>query len=320
MVNILVTGVGSTTAISVIKALKQKTEPKIKIIGTDINQKTEIAGSYFCDRFYQVPLAISDEYISNLLKICLEENIKIVFPIHDLELEVIAEKIDLFKEKNIDVWVSDLKTIKTCNDKYKTHLFLKNNNFYSPQTWLIEDLETQQDQLNYPVVIKPRQGVSSVDIFQADNELELKVFLNKVKNPIIQEYITGEEYTIDIVTDKSYKLIAVVPRKRIMTKAGISYKGITVKNETLIAEIIKLTEKLKIRGPCNFQCRMKNNKPYFFDINPRFSGGLPLTIKSGVNSPYLLVEISLGKKLNHNKLLDFQADLYMTRYWEEIFI
>ena len=43
-INVLITGVGSTTAISVIKGLKKQNKYKINIIGTDISQENSIAG------------------------------------------------------------------------------------------------------------------------------------------------------------------------------------------------------------------------------------------------------------------------------------
>ena len=51
-VNILITGIGSTTAISVVKGLRQQKEISTKIVGVDINHRNEIAGSRFCDIFY----------------------------------------------------------------------------------------------------------------------------------------------------------------------------------------------------------------------------------------------------------------------------
>ena len=87
---VMVTGIGSTTAISVVKALRQQKEVIVKLIGVDINRKNEIAGSQFCDRFYTVPEAVAANYITELIKICQFEGVLILFPIIDIELEVIA--------------------------------------------------------------------------------------------------------------------------------------------------------------------------------------------------------------------------------------
>ncbi len=313
---VLVTGMGSTTAISVCKALKQITDISIKIIGVDINLKNEIAGSILCDTFYTVPLASQENYIEDLIKICKIENVQIVFPIVDDELEVISYNLHIFEEHNIFVWLSNYKTILTCNNKYKTYQFFIENGFKTPKTWLPKEINFND--LLYPLIVKPINGRGSQDVYLVNNPKELEVFVNRVRSPIIQEYIDGKEFTIDIVADQFFNILATVPRERIETKSGICSKGKTVNQKTLIKQSQKIINALKIKGACNLQCRMRQHEPIFIEINPRFSAGLPLTVASGVNSPEILVKLALGKKLD-KEYYNFQAGTYMTRYWEEVF-
>ncbi|AVH64255.1 carbamoyl phosphate synthase-like protein [Nostoc sp. 'Peltigera membranacea cyanobiont' N6] len=318
MINVLITGMGSTTAISVVKGLRQQKEIKLRIIGVDINNKNEIAGSYFCDAFYRVPWAIDSNYISELVKICKLENIHIIFPIVDSELEIIAANINLFCAINIKVWLSELKTIQICNDKYKTYNFLLKHQFCTPQTWLPEEVKGREEEMTYPLIVKPRNGFSSIDVFRVENAVDLLQTLKKVNQPLIQEYLSGTEFTIDVVTDDKSHILAVVPRERIQVKAGISYKGRTVKDEKLSEPAKEIAQALNINGHCNIQCRLQNNVPKFFEVNPRFSGTLPLTIAAGINSPLMLVKLAQGKNLDQS-FFDFKENVYMARYWEEIF-
>lgn len=158
MINVLITGMGSITAISALKGLRKQTEINIRIIGVDINEGNRIAGSYLCDKFYKVPYAVEDTYIPQLLEICKKEDVRIIFPIIDIELEVIASAIDRFKDKGIFVWLSESKTIKICNDKYNTFRFFKKNDFPTPETWLPKEIENIKDQLAYPLILKPIDG------------------------------------------------------------------------------------------------------------------------------------------------------------------
>jgi carbamoyl-phosphate synthase large subunit len=318
MVSILITGMGSTTAISVIKGLRKQHEISIRVIGVDINAENTIAGSTFCDKFYTVPLAIGQNYIPEILRICELEKVEILFPIIDIELEIIAENIEAFQNRGIQVWLSNLRTIQICNDKYKTYQFFKENQFSTPQSWLPEEVADREERMPYPLIVKPRRGVSSIDVFRVENVSELKRALSHVKQPILQECLEGEEFTIDVVSDRESNVLAVVPRKRIHVKAGISYKGLTVADNSLIEQATKIAQSLKIVGHSNIQCMAKGGKAYFFEVNPRFSAALPLTIASGVNSPLLLVKLSLGERLKRDDL-KFQEGVYMARYWEEIF-
>jgi carbamoyl-phosphate synthase large subunit len=318
VINVLITGMGSTTAISVVKSLRQQKEIKVRIIGVDINNKNEIAGSYFCDIFYRVPWATNSNYISEIVKICKVENIQIIFPIVDSELEIIAENIELFCAMNIKVWLSKLKTIQICNDKYKTYKFLLKHHFTTPQSWLPEEVKGSEDKMTYPLIVKPRNGFSSIDVFKVENAVDLLQTLKKVNQPIIQEYLSGTEFTIDVVADDESHILAIVPRERIQVKAGISYKARTVKDEKLSEQAKEIAQALNINGHCNIQCRLQNNVPKFFEVNPRFSGTLPLTMAAGINSPLMLVKLAQGKKLEQ-RFFDFKENVYMARYWEEIF-
>ena len=47
----------------------------------------------------------------------------------------------------------------------------------------------------------------------------------------------------------------------------------------------------------NIQCRMVDGPPKVFEINPRFSGGIPLTIAAGADFPAMLVDLALGRRV-----------------------
>ncbi|MGB3206622.1 MAG: ATP-grasp domain-containing protein [Crinalium sp.] len=318
MIPVLVTGMNSVTAISIVKGLRQQAELLLHIVGTDTNLKNEIAGSSFCDQFYTVPKAVEDNYISQLVDICVAENVKIIFPVVDIELEIIATNIEVFRNQGIQVWLSNLETIQTCNNKYQTYKFFLDHKFATPQTWLPEEITGREADFPYPLIVKPIDGRSSIDVFCVEDVAALQQALKKVNQPIIQEYLEGKEFTIDVVADEDSRILAVVPRERIEIKAGISYKGRTVKDQQLIEKATDIAQKLQIKGACNIQCRVKDNLVKFFEVNPRFSGTLPLTIAAGVNSPLLLVKLALGQNLE-KEYFDFKEGLYMARYWQEVF-
>ena len=56
-----------------------------------------------------------------------------------------------------------------------------------------------------------------------------------------------------------------------------------------------VTQTLPFAGPLNIQCRVVNGEPTVFEINPRFSGGIPLTIAAGADFPRYLVDLALGR-------------------------
>jgi carbamoyl-phosphate synthase large subunit len=318
MVNILITGIGSTTAISVIKGFRKQNKFDLKIVGTDINEINRISGSSFCDRFYTVPPATHPNYVPELLEICEKEKVQVIIPIVDIELEIVSSKIELFEEKGIFVCLSENKTINLCNDKYMTYKFLIANNYPTPTSWTPEEIEYKQIQTSFPLIVKPRNGVSSKSVYRVESNKELEIVIKKVNNPIIQECLEGKEYTVDVFNDCHSNLVIAVPRERIETKAGISFKGRTVKNDRLMHYSKSIAKKLNIKGACNIQYIIDEEGPKCIEINPRFSGSLPLTIEAGVNMPLLSLEMAIGKDLSKD-ICDFKEGVYMTRYWEEVF-
>jgi carbamoyl-phosphate synthase large subunit len=317
-INVLITGVGSTTAISVIKGLKKQTKYKINIIGTDMFQENCIAGSKFCDKFFTVPEAFNEhKYIEELSTIIKNESIDILIPIVDIELEIIAKHIKTFD--NTFVLLSSYETVKRCNDKMETYEFFNKFKIPTLKTVSIENFDNINQKISdsgmqYPLIAKPRNGVSSRDVYEINN-LEETVLIKRIDNPIIQEKGFGEEFTIDIFGDGN-KLISAVPRKRIEMRSGISYKGKTVKNNLLIKFSEKIYDELKFVGPANLQCFINDNQINFFDINPRFSGSLPLTIEAGINTALYALQLCMGDKLE--QVNDFK-EISMCRYWEEIY-
>jgi len=315
-VTVLVTGVGATTGISVIKGFRQQDEFRVRVVGTDINPPHMIAGSSFCDMFYTVPLAVDPDYVPALLNICVKERVQVLIPIVDPELLVLAEHKERFTAIGVKVVVSDPDTVRICNDKYATFQFLRLHGIPTPETWLAEEI-TNPEILTYPVFVKPRDGVSSVNAFRVDSPEELSWAMKRVSNLVIQEYLDGDEYTTDVFADFEGRVFAVVPRQRLQTKAGISYKGRTCHDERLIEWGRHITEALDIRGPTNIQCMVRGDDIRYFEVNPRFSGSLPLTIAAGVNAPLWVLRLVLDER-SPESLLPFQ-DMLMTRYWSEVF-
>ena len=74
--NLLLTGAGAPGAPSIIKCLRKNGERTIRIVGVDMNEKSN--GRRLVDVFYQVPPARDEGYIDAILKICDREKIDIV--------------------------------------------------------------------------------------------------------------------------------------------------------------------------------------------------------------------------------------------------
>jgi carbamoyl-phosphate synthase large subunit len=313
---VLITGAGTVTCQSVIKGLRQQSELQIHITTVDANPMS--AGRYLGDSFHIVPLASDPGFLNALLEIAKRESIGLLVPIIDYEFQKIAENREKFEGWGCRVAISSPETIATCNEKDRTYRFFMEQGVPTPATWLPPRLPGREE-IPFPIFVKPRMGRASIDVHKIGTLAEFDFMKGRVEDPIYQEFVAGEEYTIDTLSDFSRRVIGVVPRQRVEMKVGISYKGITVRDAEMIRLGKFIAEKAGIIGHANIQCFKTPQGLKFFEINPRFSGTLPLTIAAGLNSPLLLAKLALGEEVQR-AVDEFEEGLVMLRFWDEIMV
>jgi carbamoyl-phosphate synthase large subunit len=148
---------------------------------------------------------------------------------------------------------------------------------------------------------------------------ELAFFLDYVADPIVQEYLDGPEFTIDVLCDGRGRPLSIVPRERVVIRAGVIDRGRTVNDPALIALAEQACQAIRFAGPINIQCRMRGGEPVIFEINPRFSGGIPLTIQAGADFPQMLVRMALGRHVAP-QIGGFRDHLWMTSFETSFFL
>jgi carbamoyl-phosphate synthase large subunit len=321
-INIGVTGTGSLIGQSIIKSITRshRISDKINIIGFDYFKET--VGSFWCNRNYILPDILDKQvseiqYIEFLISIIKENRIRILFVGVDFELYIFSEYKDyIFSKTECVVMVSDKDVIEIADDKYKTFEFLVRNNLPAPESWVIETLP---DNLNYPLIVKPRKGARSVGVQLVKNEFELNTAINHTHNPIIQEYIGTEEteFTCGIIYFENQLKHSIALNRSL--KGGNTYISNYSKNTNfLVYEYIsKISSALKPFGSCNFQLRISGDgTPKLFEINARHSGTTYIRSLFG----YMEVEYICEYILNNNEIKFNTKDGKVVRYYDEFFL
>jgi len=304
--------------IGVVKALRLEFGQGLQIVGTDVIGLTpSFYIKDFLDAMYLVPRADKPEFTQRVLDICKKEAVNVLIPCTDHEVLPLSLKRAKFLEQGIRISVSPPETIRVCRDKWLTYLTL-NKHLPMSKSALPDNLMDALQFVGLPVVIKPRAGWGTRDIYIANTISEARILVKKVANPLLQECLSGEEYTVDCLANKDGKGLCVVPRKRIATRFGMSIRGVTVKDNELIELGETLMESLKFVGLFNFQARKHNGKATIFEINPRFAGTGILSVMAGVNLPALAVKDLCGMEMPTS--FDFQDGLFITRYMEDCFV
>lgn len=315
-INVLILSAGRR--VELVKCFKEAAklaEVNSKIVTADLSNTAPAI--YFGDKNYIIPRIGSDKYILTIIDICNKEDVKLIVPTIDTELLILAENKNLIEDKTkAKVLVSDEKVIKICRDKINTNRFFEENGFGVPKKISQEELCIKE--LKFPLFIKPLNGSSSINAFKVNNLKELSFFNEYIENPIIQKFIEGDEYTIDVFLDFEANPITIVPRKRLATRGGEVSKGLVVKDKELIEEIKKVIQKLKPIGHITIQCMKTKDGIKFIEINPRFGGGAPISIKVGANSPLNLYKLLKGEILDYNE--DYKDNILALRFDEAIFL
>lgn len=315
-INILITA--ASRRVPLIQAFGQALKRlglKGNVITTDMSRLSP--GLYFGSRHYIVPLTTEKQYIPIIKTICFRERIHLLIPTIDDELPLFGRHTEDFRAMGIQVAVSSENTGVICNDKYLTARYLSEKGIPFARTWLAAELDFSE--VEYPLFLKPRSGRGSVGANIIRNERDLRFFLDYVSAPLVQEFLYGKEFTVDVLADFGGKVISVVPRERIVIRSGVTDRGQTVKHRGLIDLAIRTSEALDIRGPANIQLKMHNEKATIFEVNPRFSGGIPLTIAAGADFPAWLIEMSSGKRVRPC-IGKFTDKLIMACYEAAIFL
>lgn len=304
--NILLTSVGRRGYL--VKYFKDALNGKGKVYVSNSDNKSP--AFRYADDYIVTPLIYDSTYIDFLLKYCKEKDIKVVISLFDIDLYILAKNKYRFKENGISVVVSDQEFIRICNDKWLTFEFLSKNNIPTPKTFLSIELAKEsinKGELSYPLIVKPRWGMGSMEIFSADNDEELNIFYKKIKknieksylkyeskqdvdnSVIIQEKIIGQEYGADIINDLNGNYQNTIIRKKIAMRAG----------ETDIAEIVenkkieKIAQNISICfnhvGNLDIDILCNANGYHVLEMNARFGGGYPFSHLAGVNLPLAII-------------------------------
>lgn len=293
-IHILFTGVGRR--VELIQAFREAAlclNITLKLYGADMTNTAPAL--YYCDFYRPVCGMREDTYIDELLTICKNDSIDLVIPTIDTDLLVLSENKTRFEEIGTKVLISSPDMISICRDKNKTSAFFETCGLKAPMPvndWTIYKGE-------YPAFIKPKDGSSSINAYKVENENELQLYASQIDEYVVQPFVDGQEYTIDIFCDWDGKPISIVPRERLQVRAGEVLKTRINLDSKMIGEAKKLCEVFKPCGPITVQLIKDHNtgEDYYIEINPRFGGGAPLSMKAGARSAEIVLKLLLNEDI-----------------------
>lgn len=258
------------------------------------------------DQSVVTPLIYEDAYIPFLLEYCRQEEIGVLISLFDIDLPVLSAHKAEFAAQGVVVVVSDPDVIDVCNDKLLMSIFLKERRFATPDCYLSveEALEAiEAGGLSYPVMIKPRWGMGSLSIYQAETEEELKVFYEKSRREIgcsylkyesgadaghavlIQQMVIGPEYGLDIINDLDKRYCNTIVKEKLAMRSGETDCAVVVDLPQLRDIGERVAKELGHIGNLDMDIILSGGDAYIIDMNARFGGGYPYSHMAGANVP-----------------------------------
>ena len=274
----------------------------VTIIGADL--VTDAPALYFCNEHMQV-VRISDPlYIPNLIEYCDNNKVDCLIPTIDTDLNLLSENKEKFEAIGTKVLISAFDKVKVCRDKNYTADYFISLGLKSPKP--VNSVDKYEEsvacgQAFYPAFIKPKDGSSSIDAYKVNNVKDLRVYADKIGDYIIQPFISGAEYTIDIFCDYEGNPVYITPRQRLSVRSGEVLKTKITQDPEMIEEMKVLCKDFKPCGQITVQLIREESTggDYYIEINPRFGGGAPLSIKAGADSAEAIIRMLLGQKLTY---------------------
>ncbi len=268
------------------------------------------------DEAFLLPYVNDPTYLPTLLGLCRQEEVAAVISLNDLELPLLAAHKEEFEKIGTVVLVSDPQVVDICFDKWKTAQFFERLGIRYPATWLtLEEARgaLADGRLSFPVVVKPRWGTASIGIeFPEDpQELELayelvrhklkRTFLadasaaDEARAVLIQQYLPGKEFGLDIVNDLQGNYRTTVVKEKLAMRAGETDKAVVADKPELAAVGEQIARQL--RHVVNLDCDFFEHEGVFYglEMNPRFGGGYPFSHVAGLDLPRAVIHWLRGE-------------------------
>lgn len=306
--NVLLTSAGRRGYL--VEYFREAVRPSGKVVAT--NSVSGTSGMLAADVACVVPEAHDPAYIDKLLEICRDHSIGLLFSLHDWEAPFIAAAAKCFQDAGVCLGVSSPEILDVCLDKLATWKFCQQHGMATPRVFATEADAIhafQVGECGFPIIVKARFGQGSLALFKVYTEEELRAAcllaraqiarfsdngLSKKSDPsiLIQEFIEGEEYGLDIVNDFQGNFRACLAKKKLGMRAGETDAAISVCDPVLEEFGRQIGMALRHFAMLDADVIVREGNPYLIEMNPRFGGHYPFSHMAGANIPAALVAMA----------------------------
>lgn len=340
---VLMTGAGAPGGPGIIKSLLNL--DYIDLFIADENDNA--SGRYLLpEKFFRIPKADDLSFCDQVLNLCLQIGINVVFPLVTKELLHFSKNVETFRKHNITIIVSEKNSLATAVNKCRLFEHLNEKNIELPKFKVVKTYNEFSEAVKFigypekPFCIKPGFSNGSRGVRIVDNTIdkfdllfnhkpdslyigfdELNSILKQKEFPelLISEVLPGEEITVDTIINND-RIELILPRKRLKMISGISVQGEFFYDEKVIDYVKRILNSLKLSGPIGIQLKQNANGDYrILEINPRIQGTSVAAKGLGINLPGLVVRNALTLQNKYPSVGEIKWGTRFFRFYDEVF-
>ncbi len=304
---ILLTGAGGPSTEAILKLWSSKhelffTDAKIDSITPQVSS----------DKRFFVPYATDKHFLQSIIDLTTKLQIDILISQVDEELPLLAGNKKRFNPTLL--LVPDENFINLFLDKLQSGIKMNENRILEPGTKVLNN-ESKFEGL--PVIFKPCFGRGSRSIFNAETQKEFEALKNYLLTQeeifITQQKIHGDEYSVQVLANSNGILKGITPIL-IKGKRGSTTSGVVSNNREVIKACLDFHQVFKTSGTYNIQLMLKKDQAYIFEVNPRVSTTMCVSLFGGSDP----VDIYLDSS-NEEKIKYLSEGTKLQRHWNHTF-
>jgi carbamoyl-phosphate synthase large subunit len=274
--NVLVFPAGTEIGLEIHQALQHCKEVVLHGAGQHISNHAP----FVYERYHVMPSIHEPGWLNALINLCRDLSIDYIFPAYD---DVIVALSSHRSEIPATVLTATNEVCELTRSKSKTYKRLDS-------VVRVPGLYGPTDTKIYPVFVKPDRGQGSQGAQLVNDGAELTIALSTIQNPIVCEYLPGEEYTIDCFSDREKGVLFCGARIRLRMRNGIAVHTRSVDLEEVQQLATRIHESLGMYGAWFFQLkRAADRQLTLLEVAPRIAGSMSTHRVQGVNFPLLTI-------------------------------
>ena len=271
----------------------------------------------FADAAFQVPEVAHPLYVERLLDLCLQQDVRVLVPHLDIDLDHLAPQLGQFAQVGTVVVCPPPDLVELCRDKARFEAFARQERLPCPRSYPADALREEL----FPLFAKRRRGSASVGAGVCRSLAEARAALEREPELLFQEWMADREASVDAYIASGGRCTVRVPRWRDKVTGGEAVRSHTFRCAAvcgLADRTLAALARAGLRGPLNIQI-FAGEAPTLIEVNTRLgSASLLSNLATGGRFYAAVLQEACGDA-SEGDPDDYQEGLGMYRYWGEVF-